>query len=407
YLETKEQVAKLEANCTQLSTKLIDDCSQLPNLQQQLVTKESELENLKAQLEKKEEEFKMCYKDCEIFTVKLRGARKKLSEKEEEWAKERASMKKQVLNTKKELQEKLHESRIEFQNKMDKMKNHMVKLHEDIKTKLESDKQVLSSTGEGYRRKIETLETRCTMLQQQLAEMNERNLETRKENQLLQIKLKTMDEHGSDRKSLMLHSQSSLRSNLQMEDEVGELFDNRYLTELKNGRCTPPGPMHGDHDRFSELSQRNSKLLPHLRTNYMALAPDCIPPQDDTGDNISTTFDDSSTGLISRRKVSGITSYKRPGPPTPSKRAGRLSLNGGLLLGNSTSEVQYRDALRDTNANAAVTVDDSATRTGRTKTPGKFKQMISAAGLLSNLQPRDENTSPRKRPSWFNIGKKY
>lgn len=59
---------------------------------------------------------------------------------------------------------------------------------------------------------IENLESRCTMLQKQLAEMNERNLETRKENQLLQLRLKTIEEHqGSDRKSLMLPSQSSIR----------------------------------------------------------------------------------------------------------------------------------------------------------------------------------------------------
>ena len=64
---------------------------------------------------------------------------------------------------------------------------------------------------------------------------------------------------------------------------MGELFDNMYLTELKNGRCTPPDAMHADFDRYSELSRRNSRQPPHLRTNYMALAPDCIPPQDDTG----------------------------------------------------------------------------------------------------------------------------
>uniref|UniRef100_A0A182TFD1 Uncharacterized protein n=1 Tax=Anopheles melas TaxID=34690 RepID=A0A182TFD1_9DIPT len=399
YLTAKRQAEELTAKCTEQAQKMSDDGGQLPSLQQEIVAKKEQLETLKAQYDKVLAENEQYVTDCEILSVKLYCARKKHTEMEAEWAQERAALKK-------ELHEKLHESRIEHQNTMEKMKNHMVKLHEESKTKLEHDKQGLAATAEGYRRKIEHLETRCTMLQKQLAEMNERNLETRKENQLLQLRLKTIEEHqGSDRKSLMLPSQSSLRSNLQMEDEVGELFDNMYLTELKNGRCTPPDAMHADFDRYSELSRRNSRQPPHLRTNYMALAPDCIPPQDDTGDNISTTFDDSSTGLITRRKVSGITSYKRPGPPTPSKRAGRLSLNGPLMPG--PAEVQYRDALRDTNANGAAAQDASAARTGRTKTPGKFKQMMSASSLLSNFQPRDENTSPRRRLSWFNKGKKY
>nr|XP_049464665.1 putative uncharacterized protein MYH16 isoform X6 [Anopheles coluzzii] len=399
YLAAKRQAEELTAKCTEQAQKLSDDGGQLPSLQQEIVAKEAQLETLKAQYDKVLAENEQYVTDCEILSVKLYCARKKHTEMEAEWAQERAALKK-------ELHEKLHESRIEHQNTMEKMKNHMVKLHEESKTKLEHDKQGLAAMAEGYRRKIENLESRCTMLQKQLAEMNERNLETRKENQLLQLRLKTIEEHqGSDRKSLMLPSQSSLRSNLQMEDEVGELFDNMYLTELKNGRCTPPDAMHADFDRYSELSRRNSRQPPHLRTNYMALAPDCIPPQDDTGDNISTTFDDSSTGLITRRKVSGITSYKRPGPPTPSKRAGRLSLNGPLMPG--PAEVQYRDALRDTNANGAAAQDASAARTGRTKTPGKFKQMMSASSLLSNFQPRDENTSPRRRLSWFNKGKKY
>ncbi|XP_061514334.1 putative uncharacterized protein MYH16 isoform X2 [Anopheles gambiae] len=277
YLAAKRQAEELTAKCTEQAQKLSDDGGQLPSLQQEIVAKEAQLETLKAQYDKVLAENEQYVTDCEILSVKLYCARKKHTEMEAEWAQERAALKK-------ELHEKLHESRIEHQNTMEKMKNHMVKLHEESKTKLEHDKQGLAAMAEGYRRKIENLESRCTMLQKQLAEMNERNLETRKENQLLQLRLKTIEEHqGSDRKSLMLPSQSSLRSNLQMEDEVGELFDNMYLTELKNGRCTPPDAMHADFDRYSELSRRNSRQPPHLRTNYMALAPDCIPPQDDTG----------------------------------------------------------------------------------------------------------------------------
>jgi hypothetical protein len=47
-------------------------------------------------------------------------------------------------------------------------------------------------------------------------------------------------------------------------------------------------------------------------------------------------FDDSHTALLSsttRKKQT--TSYKRPGPPTPSKMGGRISIGGASTEGNS------------------------------------------------------------------------
>ncbi|XP_049299618.1 nuclear mitotic apparatus protein 1-like isoform X11 [Anopheles funestus] len=407
YLQAKKQADDLDAQCIKLMQKLSEDRTDISNLQSELTSKDAKLEELKALYDEKQKQFEKNYQDNEILSVKLYKARSALKEKEDAWAKS-------MQDCKKDMEEKLRDARIEFDSTMEKMKDRMKELHKEVKTKLACDNQGLALTADGYRRKVENLEIRCAKLQKQLAEMNERNLDVRKENQHLHIKLKTLEEYGHDRKSLMLPTQASLRSNLRMEDEEGELFNNMYLADLKSGRCVSPGPTNGGLDRYSELSQRNSKLLPHLRTNYVALAPDCEPPHDDTRDNMSTTFDDSSTGLISRRKVSGITSYKRPGPPTPSKRAGRLSLNGALAMDNG-GEIQYKDALRDANTDAAMgggggvgTVAETTgtTRLGRTKTPGKFKQMISSSSLLNNFQ-RDENTSPRRRLSWFNKGKKY
>uniref|UniRef100_A0A182YK37 Uncharacterized protein n=1 Tax=Anopheles stephensi TaxID=30069 RepID=A0A182YK37_ANOST len=437
YVQVRRQADDLDKQCTKLRQKLAEDQNEIANLQQQLAAKDAKLNELCALHEEKEksarqyavkgrqqaddldkqskdaklnelcalheEKVKQLEKSCkdgEIFAMKLFRARHALTEKEELWAQERSTMAKVM-------EEKLRDARIEHDSKMAKMKDRMVELHKEGKTKLESDVQGLLLTVDGYKRKVcvENLEVRCAKLQQQLAEMNERNLEVRKENQLLQIRIKSMDEFGNDRKSVLLPSQANLRNNFKMEDEEGELFNNMYLADLKSGRCVSPGPStsNGGVNRFFELSQRNSMVLPHLRTNYVALEPDCDPPQDDTRENMSTTFDDSSTGLISRRKVSGITSYKRPGPPTPSKRAGRLSLTGALSV-NGGGEVQYKEVLRDANANVAVTsggggaaaaagivgsAADSAARTRRTKTPGKFKQMISSSSLLNNFQ-RDE-----------------
>uniref|UniRef100_A0A182S7E6 Uncharacterized protein n=1 Tax=Anopheles maculatus TaxID=74869 RepID=A0A182S7E6_9DIPT len=390
YLQTKRQADDLGVQCTKLMQQLSQDRTEIANLQQQVAAKDAKLNELGVLHQEKAKQFEKSYQDGEILAAKLYKTRQTLKEKEELWVQERASM----VNL---MEEKLRDARIEHDSKMAKMKDRMVELHKEGKTKLECDNQGLLLTVDGYRRKVENLEIRCAKLQQQLAEMNERNLEVRKENQLLLIRLKSLDELGNDRKSMFLPTQANLRNNFKMEDEEGELFNNMYLADLKSGRCVSPGPSttKGGLNRYSELSQRNSMLPPHLRTNYVALELDCEPPQDDTRDTMSTTFDDSSTGLISRRKVSGITSYKRPGPPTPSKRAGRLSLTGALA-GNGGGEVQYKEVLRDANANVAGaaagivgSAAESAARTGRTKTPGKFKQMISSSSLLNNFQ-RDE-----------------
>lgn len=147
-------------------------------------------------------------------------------------------------------------------------------------------------------------------------------------------------------------------------------------------------------------------------------------PQDLAAGNL----DDSSTSLISRKKLSGTTSYKRPGPPTPSKKAGRLSFGGSL----PTNDFQYKEILKDnsqtTSSSSSATVAtssfgsrlsfggrksnvDSSMLTGaaagssasiaemnaRRKTPGKFKQMISSSNLFNTLQPQKDEVDKDKK----------
>lgn len=150
-------------------------------------------------------------------------------------------------------------------------------------------------------------------------------------------------------------------------------------------------------------------LCPYIPYLNSALSS---PKQDLAGGNL----DDSSTSLISRKKQSGTTSYKRPGPPTPSKKAGRLSFGGSL----PTNDFQYKEILKD-NSNGSSSgggafggrlsfgrksnVDPStalATTAGnssgsnadlnaRRKTPGKFKQMISSSNLFNSSQPQQKD----------------
>ena len=81
-------------------------------------------------------------------------------------------------------------------------------------------------------------------------------------------------------------------------------------------------------------------------------------------------MDDSSLSLLQnglRKKQS--TSYKRPGPPTPSKNAGRLSIG--------PNDVQYKE----------VVLKDSTNENAMKKaTPGKFRGFFGA----SSAKPKDE-----------------
>lgn len=76
----------------------------------------------------------------------------------------------------------------------------------------------------------------------------------------------------------------------------------------------------------------------------------------------------TTVGGGTRKKISGATSYKRPGPPTPSKNGGRLSFGG-------TSE-PGREILKETfDSNQAVT--------SSSKTPARFKMFASRFSLGS------------------------
>ncbi len=69
-------------------------------------------------------------------------------------------------------------------------------------------------------------------------------------------------------------------------------------------------------------------------------------------------LDDSGASLLANgQRKKPTTSYKRPGPPTPSKNAGRLSLGGTM------DSIPYRDILKDaTNDHAAASKKSTPSR---------------------------------------------
>ncbi|CAK1584762.1 unnamed protein product [Parnassius mnemosyne] len=137
---------------------------------------------------------------------------------------------------------------------------------------------------------------------------------------------------------------------LHMSDEEGEVFDNRCLRELATPRRSSP-------QRLSELRYRNSLCPPHLKSSYPA-ETQFVPALHE--DDIKAGPTNSSVGVRQQRKEVGITAYKKPGPPTPSKQAGRLS----------ATDSELRESLR-------VEADPHASR--KTATPSRLRSFFGTA----------------------------
>ncbi len=113
-------------------------------------------------------------------------------------------------------------------------------------------------------------------LSKQIHNLNTENLELKKENQYMVGKLKFTEMNSgmmSSRPSLggslcrlpaTTTQNQMIGSNLRMEDEDGELFNNTYLSDMKRGAGFEVDPYSMD-----ELKQRNSILPPHLRDSYV------------------------------------------------------------------------------------------------------------------------------------------
>ncbi|KAL1489376.1 hypothetical protein ABEB36_014285 [Hypothenemus hampei] len=186
-----------------------------------------------------------------------------------------------------------------------------------------------------------------------------------------------------------------LGRNLQMEDEEDDLFNNKYLSDLKDGRCLPNTGRESTSSRMSELAWRNSRVPPHLKSSYPAelqmVDPGKFKEEDIKSGNI-VEMDDSLCQLLPGEKPRpkkdfGTTTYRKPGPPTPSKNAGRLSLQG--------SEIH---TLKEVN---------SASGTPKKVTPGKLRLLFK--GLTTDKKDGGvgkenlENATPKgtKRLSIF------
>lgn len=130
--------------------------------------------------------------------------------------------------------------------------------------------------NEQYDQHIEKL-TKQTFL---MNEIKMKYSESMRENDFMRSKLRFMEKSGGMMSSgsgsigMMNRNQASTLqhingSNMRMEDEEGEMFNNTYLADLKRGGSAMSlEEQKIDAYSASELQKRNSMCLPHMRSSY-------------------------------------------------------------------------------------------------------------------------------------------
>ncbi|KAH8291226.1 hypothetical protein KR054_009876, partial [Drosophila jambulina] len=303
--------------------------------------------------------------------------------------------------TKEEIQrceQKIKDQRLEMEGKLDKMKTKMRSLYTAevtrMKEKQERDAANNKAEVEALTAQNIKYEEHTRKLSNQIVRLNDKILEQQKQHAIISTKLRHLQMQPQpvtkapasvplatvNAGSLAANDDwqpfkrpTAPSSNLTMEDEEGEVFNNTYLTDLKLGRVPDI--------TAEELNYRNSLQPPHLKSTYAAQYD--LSSQDEDLKDGPHTLDDSMCALLSTtgtgtRKKSIGTHYKRPGPPTPSKNGGRLS------FGSSEPPREVLRECNDHNSNA--------------KTPARFKFLTTRFSVGSSGLPRDEVINPWHLP---------
>uniref|UniRef100_A0A1I8N206 Uncharacterized protein n=1 Tax=Musca domestica TaxID=7370 RepID=A0A1I8N206_MUSDO len=416
--ERKNLVTTLESRIATLEQQLTTKCKEVDDLQHEIQTLRECSESNSSLLQ--QQSAIANHSEVEQLRERLSSADDALQKEQQVVAQLRLDnqilhtkyqeSKQRVLDATKSSEERIKENRLELEGKLEKMKNKMKTLYTEeitkMKTKQEREVANIKSEMEVLKAQNLKYEEHTRKLSNQIVRLNDNILEYQKENTILSTKLKHLLEHHESEKFKRPNSihvstissstgstgASNTGTNLAMEDEEGEVFNNTYLTDLKAGHMSR-------EVCAEELKYRNSLLPPHLRSTYAAQYDSEIT-EDELKDG-PHSFDDSMSALLSttnggnRKKCTGVTHYKRPGPPTPSK-------NGRLSFGGCVSSEPMREILKESfdSANSATTGTVSSSSA---KTPARFNFFASRFSMGNG---KDENTPPTNKRRLSNMFKR-
>ncbi|XP_055300989.1 restin homolog isoform X1 [Sitodiplosis mosellana] len=323
---------------------------------------------------------------------------KNYNEKMEMWKKERENLIQDVKICRAKLmkEREAHEQkdreykdmRNGFEEKLEKMKERMKSLYKEEMAKVQDkhEKQLAELVTENrkYADKLIFYDDKTKEFSSQIHALNEEKLMLLKEHEIMKSKLRTYEigttlNGGNNTTNASKFFGKITGGNFRMEDEEGELFDNTYLDELKGGALTGRESL-----TFEEIQRRNSMLPPHLRSSYM---PQFTENEPKTNENTFKSLDDSMFSTQSESVRRGP-AYKRPGPPTPSKNGGRLSLGG--------ADLPRGDVLREQNGGfERPSIGGNTNKTSKKITPGKLSRIFSSSKLKDEEKENDHQTCGR------------
>ncbi|KZC13011.1 hypothetical protein WN55_04908 [Dufourea novaeangliae] len=132
-------------------------------------------------------------------------------------------------------------------------------------------------------------------------------------------KVTVIEEKTAFERRCSIRSIQTMGNAFNAEDEEGEVFDNIYLADMKNGFHPLP---------FTEEEIKTGSAADEMFND--SLSQSLLPEQK------------------AKKKDRTQTSYKKPGPPTPSKNGGRLSLQGNELKSPNSRILRERNKDRAT-----------------------------------------------------------